>query len=249
MAGHSQFKNIMYRKGAQDAKRSKMFTKLIREITASVREGLPDPDMNPRLRAAVQAARTANMPRDKIERAIKRASQSGEGEAYEEIRYEGFGPGGVGLIVEVLTDNRNRTAAEVRALLTRHSGTLAETGAVSHQFARVGAIRYPTDVDSAEEVFEVAVEAGAEDVESDEDGHEIVCAAEALHAVAKSLEARFGEPRSAMLSWRPLATIPVDEEQAETLFRLLEALEDNDDVQRVSSNYEMADEVFERLSA
>jgi YebC/PmpR family DNA-binding regulatory protein len=249
MAGHSQFKNIMYRKGAQDAKRSKAFTKLIREITAAVREGLPDPDMNPRLRAAVQAARTANMPRDNVERAIKRASQSGEGEAFEEIRYEGFGPGGVGLIVEVLTDNRNRTAAEVRALLTRHSGTLAETGAVSHQFSRVGAIRYPADAGSAEAVFEAAVEAGAEDVETDQEGHEIICAAEDLHAVAKSLEARFGEPRSAALSWRPLATVQVDDEQAETLFKLLEALEDNDDVQRVSGNYEMTDEVFERLSA
>jgi len=239
----------MYRKGAQDAKRSKVFTKLIREITAAVREGLPDPEMNPRLRAAVQAARTANMPRDNVARAIKRASQSGEGEAFEEIRYEGFGPGGVGLIVEALTDNRNRTAAEVRALFDRHDGRLVETGSVSHQFARVGMIHYAADVAGAEAIFEAAVEAGAEDVESGPERHEIVCAAEDLHAVREALEARFGEPRSAKLGWRPLVPVPVDDEAAETLFKLLEALEDNDDVQQVSSNYEMTDEVFERLSA
>lgn len=239
----------MYRKGAQDAKRSKAFTKLIREIAAAVREGLPDPDMNARLRAAVQAARAANMPRDNVARAIKRASQAGEGDSFEEVRYEGFGPGGVGLIVEALTDNRNRTASEVRTLLARHGGALAETGAVSHQFARVGAIRYPAEVASIEAMFEAAVEAGAEDVDSDAGGHEVICAAGDLHAVREALEARFGEPRTAALAWRPLATVPVDDEQAETLFKLLEALEDSDDVQRVTGNYEMTDEVFERLSA
>jgi YebC/PmpR family DNA-binding regulatory protein len=249
MAGHSQFKNIMYRKGAQDAKRSKMFTKLIREIAASVREGLPDPAMNARLRAAIQAARVANMPRDNIDRAIKRASQGGEGESFVEVRYEAFGPGGVGLIVEALTDNRNRTASDVRAMLVRHGGTLAETGAVSHQFNRVGTLRFAADVAGSEEMFEAAVEAGAEDVESDADGHEVICAATDLHAVREVLEARFGEPRTAALAWRPLATVPVDDEQAETLFKLLEALEDSDDVQRVTGNYEMTDEVFERLSA
>ncbi|MDP6708597.1 MAG: YebC/PmpR family DNA-binding transcriptional regulator [Alphaproteobacteria bacterium] len=249
MAGHSQFKNIMYRKGAQDAKRSKIFSKLIREITVAAKSGLPDPEMNPRLRAAVQAARAANMPRDNIDRAIRRAGQAGEGETWEEIRYEGYGPGGVGLIVEALTDNRNRTAAEVRALFVRHGGQLAETGSVAHLFERVGAIRLGPESGDAEAVFEAAAEAGAEDVDSSPDGHEIVCAAEALHQVREALEAHFGEPRSAKLDWRPLATIPVDDAQAETLLKLLEGLDDNDDVQQVSANFEIADDVFERLSA
>jgi YebC/PmpR family DNA-binding regulatory protein len=249
MAGHSQFKNIMYRKGAQDAKRAKVFSKLIREITVAAKSGLPDPEMNPRLRAAVQAARAANMPRDNVDRAIKRAGQAGEDETYEEIRYEGYGPGGVGLIVEALTDNRNRTAAEVRALFARHGGQLAETGSVAHLFERVGEIRLGAESGDAEAVFEAAVEAGAEDVDSSTDGHEIVCAAEALHQVREALEASFGEPRSAKLDWRPLATIPVDDAQAETLLKLLEGLDDNDDVQQVSANFEIADDVFERLSA
>ncbi len=249
MAGHSQFKNIMYRKGAQDAKRSKIFSKLIREVTVAAKTGLPDPEMNPRLRAAVQAARGANMPRDNIDRAIKRASQAGEGESFEEIRYEGYGPGGVGLIVEALTDNRNRTAAEVRALFVRHDGQLAETGSVAHLFERVGAIRLGPEAGDAEAVFEAAVEAGAEDVESSAEGHEIVCAAEHLHQVREALEGSFGEPLSAKLDWRPFASIPVDEAQAETLLKLLEGLDDNDDVQQVSANFEIADDIFARLSA
>ena len=249
MAGHSQFKNIMYRKGAQDAKRSKIFTKLIRELTVAAKSGLPDPEVNPRLRAAIQAARAANMPRDNIERAIKRASQSTEGDAFEDVRYEGFGPGGVGLIVEALTDNRNRTAAEVRSLFAKFGGQLAETGAVSHSFERVGAIRYGAEAGDGDAVFEAAVEAGADDVETSAEGHEIICAADDLHAVRAALEADFGEPQSAKLAWRPMATIPVDDDKAETLFKLLEGLDDNDDVQQVSANFEIADEVLERLSA
>ncbi len=249
MAGHSQFKNIMYRKGAQDAKRAKIFTKLIREINVAARSGQPDPETNPRLRAAIQAARGANMPRDNIDRAIKRATASGEGDDFDEIRYEGFGPGGVGLIVEALTDNRNRTASEVRALFTRHAGHLGETGSVSHLFDRVGAIQLAPEAGTGDEVFEAAVEAGADDVESSEDGHEIICAPDDLHAVRESLEARFGEPRGAALSWRPQITIPLDEENAETLFRLLEGLDDNDDVQRVAANFDVSDDVMAALNA
>ncbi len=249
MAGHSQFKNIMYRKGAQDAKRAKIFTKLIREINVAARSGLPDPEMNPRLRAAIQAARGANMPRDNIERAIKRATASGEGDEYQEIRYEGFGPGGVGVIVEALTDNRNRTASEVRALFTRSGGVLGETGSVSYLFGRVGAIQLAVEVGGGDEVFEAAVEAGADDVESSDDGHEIICAPDELHTVREALEARFGEPRGAALSWRPQTTIPLDAEKAESLFRLLEGLEDNDDVQRVSANFDVSDDVMATLNA
>ncbi len=249
MAGHSQFKNIMYRKGAQDAKRAKIFTKLIREINVAARSGLPDPEMNPRLRAAIQAARGANMPRDNIERAIKRATASGEGDEYQEIRYEGFGPGGVGVIVEALTDNRNRTASEVRALFTRSGGALGETGSVSYLFDRVGAIQLAVEVGDGDEVFEAAVEAGADDVESSDDGHEIICAPDELHTVREALEARFGEPRGAALSWRPQTTISLDAEKAESLFRLLEGLEDNDDVQRVSANFDVSDDVMATLNA
>ncbi len=248
MAGHSQFKNIMYRKGAQDAKRAKVFSKLIREITVAARTGLADPDMNPRLRAAIQAARSANMPRDNVERAVKRASQAGEGENYEEVRYEGYGPGGVGFIIEALTDNRNRTAAEVRTLFARHGGQLGESGSVAHFFDRVGEIRYAVEAGAGDEVFEAGVEAGADDVETSKHGHEIICAADSLHAVREALEKSFNEPESAKLIWRPLTTIPVADDQAETVFKLLEALEDNDDVQQVSANFEIADEVFERLS-
>ncbi len=249
MAGHSQFKNIMYRKGAQDAKRAKVFTKLIKEITVAARTGQPDPDINPRLRAAIQAARAANVPRDNIERAIKRATASGEGDAYEEIRYEGFGPGGVGVIVEALTDNRNRTAAEIRGLFLKAGGHLGETGSVSYLFDRVGAIQLAAEVGTGDEVFEAAVEVGADDVESGEDGHEIICAPDSLHAVRESLEALFGEPMSAALAWRPRTTVAVDEEKAQTLFRLLEGLDDNDDVQRVAANFDVADDVMALLKA
>ena len=249
MAGHSQFKNIMYRKGAQDAKRSKMFTKLIREITVSARAGLPDPAANSRLRAAVLAAREQNMPRDTIDRAIKRATQAGGAENFDEVRYEGFGPGGVGIIVEALTDNRNRTASEVRTLFSKHGGALGETGSVSYLFDRVGLVRYPAAAASADAMFEAAVEAGAADVDSAGASHDIYCAADDLQDVRAGLEARYGDPSSARLTWRPQTAVPVDEEKAETLLKLLELLEDSDDVQQVIANFEVSDDVMRRLSA
>jgi YebC/PmpR family DNA-binding regulatory protein len=249
MAGHSQFKNIMYRKGAQDAKRSKMFTKIVREITAAVRQGLPDPDANPRLRAAVLSARAVNMPKDNVERAIKRAAQGGEGAALEEIRYEGFGPGGVGLIVEALTDNRNRTAAEVRTLFAKNGGAMGETGSVSYLYDRIGQILYPAEAASAEAMFEAAVEAGAEDAVSTAEGHEVICAPDALNAVRNALQESFGDPQQAKLAWKPQSAIEIDEEQATTLFKLIDALEDNDDVQTVTANFEVAEAVLQKLSA
>ena len=238
----------MYRKGAQDAKRSKVFTKLIREITVASRSGLPDPDMNPRLRSAIQAARAANMPKDNISKAVKRATEVGDGDSFEEIRYEGYGPGGVCLIVEALTDNRNRTASEVRAAFSKFGGSLGETGSVSYQFDRIGTIEYPKDVADTDSVFEAAVEAGADDVNSHEGGHDIICEASDLHDVAKALEERFGEPLSARLTWQPQNPIPLDEHGALTLFKLLEALDDSDDVQRVSANFEVDDDVMQKLN-
>ena len=249
MAGHSQFKNIMYRKGAQDKKRAKLFGKLGRELMVSAREGGSDADSNPRLRAAVLAARAANMPKDNIERAIARGSGENGGENYEEIRYEGYGPGGVALIVEALTDNRNRTASEVRTAFSKHGGNLAETGAVSFLFDRVGEVRYPLSAGDADMVFEAALEAGADDVRSGADSHEIYCQSESLHAVTRELEAALGEAQSAQLVWRAQTSIPLDEAQATTLLKLLDALDDNDDVQTVSANYEIADDVMERLTA
>jgi len=249
MAGHSQFKNIMYRKGAQDAKRAKVFTKLIRELTVAARTGLPEPDMNPRLRSAIQAAKAANMPKDTMERAIKRGAGGDDGANYEEVRYEGYGPGGVALIVEALTDNRNRTASEVRAAFSKHGGNLGETGSVSFMFEHIGRIDYKADVASADEMFEAALEAGASDVESGEAGHEITCATDDLSVVRDALEQKFGTPESARLDWKPLNTTPVDEQAASTLFKLLDVLDDNDDVQRVAANFDIADDVMERLSA
>ncbi len=248
MAGHSQFKNIMHRKGAQDAKRSKIFTRLIREITVAASTGLPDPEMNPRLRSAIQAARAANMPKDNVDRAVKRASQSGEGDNYEEIRYEGFGPGGVCMIVEALTDNRNRTASEVRAAFSKFGGNLGETGSVAYQFDRIGMIEYRSEVADTDAMFEAAVEAGADDVESHEEGHDIICAVEDLHEVAKALEDKFGDPKSARLNWRPQTTIALDEGGASTLFKLLEALDESDDVQQVSANFEVSDDIMQKLN-
>lgn len=249
MAGHSQFKNIMHRKGAQDAKRAKAFTKIIRELTVSARSGLPDPESNPRLRAAIQAAKQANMPKDTIERAIKRGAGGGDDANYDEVRYEGYGPGSVAIIVEALTDNRNRTASEVRAAFGKHGGSLGETNSVSFMFDRIGAVRYPAGVAGGEEMFEAALEAGAEDVQSGAEHHEVTCAPDDLNAVREALEARFGPPDEARLDWRPQTTVPVDLENAQALLRLLEVLEDNDDVQRVQANYEIPDEVMERLSA
>ena len=248
MAGHSQFKNIMHRKGRQDAVRARLFTRLQREIQVAAKTGLPDPAANPRLRAAIQAAKAANVPKDNIERAIKRG-QGGDSESYEEVRYEGYGPGGVAVIVEALTDNRNRTASAVRSTFAKHGGSLGETNSVSFQFNRVGSIRYPAAVADADTVLEAAIEAGAEDVESNEEGHEILCAPDELDAVREALEARFGPPEQAALSWRPQATVPVDDDRAEGLLKMLQALDDNDDVQRVVANFEVSEKVLERLAS
>ncbi len=248
MAGHSQFKNIMHRKGRQDAAKSKLFGKLAREITVSAKIGLPDPTMNPRLRAAIIAARAENMPKDNIERAIKKAS-GGDAETYEEIRYEGYGPGGVAVIVEVLTDNRNRTAGEVRATFTKSGGNLAETGAVSFMFDHVGVIEYDAKLASAEAVFEAALDAGADDVVSTAEAHEIYAAQDHFGSVAKALEAKFGEPRKAALTWRPQNTIAVDDEQGEKVLKLIENLNDSDDVQNVYANFEISDALVSRMSA
>jgi YebC/PmpR family DNA-binding regulatory protein len=247
MAGHSQFKNIMYRKGAQDAKRAKLFSKLGREITVAAKSGMPDADHNPRLRAAVNAAKAAQMPKDNIERALKRAA-GGDTENYEELRYEGFGPGGVALIVEALTDNRNRTASDVRSAFSKHGGNLGATGAVSHGFDRVGQIVYPASAGNADAVFEAALEAGADDVSSSTDGHEIFTAVDALHETAKALEAKLGAPESAKLYWRPRDWVAVDESNAQSLIKLIDALEDHDDVQTVYGNYDVPDDILAKLS-
>ena len=243
MAGHSQFKNIMYRKGAQDAKRSKIFSKLAKEITVAAKMGLPDPEMNPRLRAAIQAAKAQNMPKDNVKRAIDK-SQSGDEANYEEVRYEGYGPGGVAVIVEALTDNRNRTASEVRAAFTKNGGSMAETGAVSFMFDRVGVVEYPAETGSHDDMIEAAIEAGADDVESGEEAHEVICEMTALADVAKSLEDRFGEPNSANLVWRPQNNIALDDEAGTKMLKMLGALEDSDDVQNVYANFEVSDEVM-----
>ncbi len=246
MAGHSKFKNIMYRKGAQDKKRSKLFSKLSKEITVAAKMGAPDPDMNPRLRLAIQQAKGQSMPKDNIERAIKK-SQAGEGDNFEEIRYEGFGAGGIGVIVEALTDNRNRTASEVRSIFSKSGGNLGETGSVSFMFDRVGAIEYPADVASADDMFEAAIEAGAEDCESSDDGHELFCSAEDLHSVSRALEEKYGAPTSAKIIWKAQNNIELDDEAGVKLLRMLEALEDSDDVQSVYANFEVSDSVLEQM--
>ena len=248
MAGHSQFKNIMHRKGRQDKVRSKLFSKLAREITTAAKLGLPDPSMNARLRAAIIAARAENMPKDGIERAIKK-SQGNDAENYEDMRYEGYGPGGVALIVEVLTDNRNRTADDVRAAFTKNGGHMAETGAVSFMFDHVGVVEFDEKVASADAMLEAAIDAGAEDVVSGEGGHEVYTAANSLAEVAKALEAKFGEPRKAALVWKPKNTTAVDDEKGEKLMGLLETLNEHDDVQNVYANFEMSDAVLAKASA
>jgi len=247
MAGHSKYKNIMYRKGAQDKKRSGMFSKLSREITVAAKMGLPDPDMNPRLRAAINAAKAQSMPKDNIQRSVDKAAR-GDAETYEEIRYEGFGPGGVSLIIEALTDNRNRTATNVRTAVSKNGGNLGASGSVSHAFDRVGLINYPAGVGDAEKVFEAALDAGAEDVSSSDDGHEIWTEIGSLHEVAKALEPVLGEAEGAKLAWRPQTMIEVGEGDAATLFKLIDALDDDDDVQTVWGNYDIQDEVMEKLS-
>ena len=246
MAGHSKFKNIMHRKGAQDKKRSAMFSKLSRELTVAAKMGTPDPDMNPRLRVAVLAAKAQSMPKDNIQRAIDKAASAG-GEDYEELRYEGFGPGGVSLIVEALTDNRNRTATNVRTIFSKNGGNLGANGSVSHGFDRMGLITYPAGAGNEEKVLEAAIDAGADDVESDEEGHEIWTSVEDLHGVAKALEAALGEPESVKLAWRPQTDVNLDEDDARLLIKLVDALEDDDDVQTVWGNYEVSDEVMAKV--
>jgi len=249
MAGHSQFSNIMHRKGAQDKKRAKIFAKLIREITVAVKSGMPDPDANPRLRSAIVAARAANMPKDNVERAIKKAAGGDDGENYEEVRYEGYGPGGVAIIVEALTDNRNRTASEVRTAFSKHGGSMGETGSVNFMFERVGLIHYPANVANADDVFEAALEAGAQDVKSESDGHDILCEPDDFSAVRDALETKFGDAEAARLDWQPNNTVAIEEDAAGTLINLLSTLDDNDDVQRVASNFEVSDEIMARLSS
>jgi YebC/PmpR family DNA-binding regulatory protein len=248
MAGHSQFKNIMHRKGRQDAAKSKLFGKLAREITVAAKLGAPDPTMNARLRAAVIAARAENMSKDSIDRAIKK-SQGGDAESYDEIRYEGYGPGGVAVIVEVMTDNRNRTASDVRSTFTKHGGNLAETGAVSFMFDHVGVIEYDATVASADAILDAAIEAGADDVVSSESGHEIYAGQASFHDVAKALEAKFGEPRKATLTWKPQNTVAVDDDRGEKLLKLIETLNEHDDVQNVYANFEVSDALVAKMSA
>ena len=248
MAGHSQFKNIMHRKGKQDGIRSKMFSKLAREITVAVKGGLPDPTMNARLRLAIQNAKAQSMPKDNIERAIKKGSGA-DGENYEAVRYEGYGPGGVAVIVEALTDNRNRTASNVRSTFTKAGGALGETGSVSFSFDRVGEISYKLSAGSADKVMDAAIEAGAEDVTTDEDGHYIICGFEDIGEVSKALEATLGEADMVKAIWRAQNTVPVDEERAQSLMKLIDTLEDDDDVQNVYTNFEVSDEVMAKLSA
>ena len=238
----------MHRKGAQDAKRAKVFTKLIREITVAAKSN-PDADGNPRLRAAIQAARKENMPKDNVDRAIKKAAGGEDDTNYEEVRYEGYGPSGVAVIVEALTDNRNRTASEVRAAFGKHGGNLGETGSVSFMFDHVGLVHYPKDVADADSMFEAALEAGASDVQSTDEGHDVYCEVEDFASVREGLTETFGDPETANLDWRPQNGIPIDEDAASTLLKLIDALEDNDDVQRVAANFDIPDDVLERLSA
>ncbi|MEL6312016.1 MAG: YebC/PmpR family DNA-binding transcriptional regulator [Pseudomonadota bacterium] len=248
MAGHSQFKNIMHRKGRQDAIRSKLFSKLAREITVAAKLGTPDPDMNPRLRLAINNAKAQSMPKDNIERAVKKGT-GGDAENYEEIRYEGYATGGVALIVEALTDNRNRTGGAVRAAFAKHGGNLGATGAVSHMFDRVGEIVYPAGAGSAEELLEAAIEAGADDVESSTDGHTIICAFEDINTVSSALEQQLGEAESVKTVWRANLATPVDEDTAQSVMKLIATLEDDDDVQNVYGNFDIDEETLARLTA
>jgi len=249
MAGHSKWKNIMHRKGAQDQRRARMFTKLVREIVVASKAGVPDPASNPRLRSALSAARAANVPKDNIDRALKKASGA-DAETYEEVRYEGYGPGGIAIMVDALTDNRNRTASEIRSIFSRNGGTLGETGSVTFMFQRVGAIRYPIKAADADTMMEAAIDVGAMDCVSDADGHDVWTSPEDFNAVRDGLEARFGAAESARLAWRPTSAVPVeDAESAEQLLELVDALDDNDDVQQVAANYEVSDDVMQKIAA
>ncbi|MFC7048611.1 YebC/PmpR family DNA-binding transcriptional regulator [Emcibacter nanhaiensis] len=248
MAGHSKFKNIMHRKGAQDKKRSSLFSKLSKEITVAAKMGGVDIDSNPRLRLAVKNAQSNSMPKDNIQRAINK-SQGGEGDDYEEIRYEGFGPGGIAIIVEALTDNRNRAASEIRTAFAKNGGNMGESGSVSYQFDKVGEIIFDSSVMDADSMFEAALEAGAEDVASDDETHEIYCAMEDLNTVSTALEEAVGsEPKSSKLIWKPQNTIEVSEEDAQKLMKMLDVMDDLDDVQNVYGNYEISDEILEKLN-
>jgi YebC/PmpR family DNA-binding regulatory protein len=246
MAGHSQFKNIMHRKGRQDAQKSKLFSKLAREITVAAKLGMPDPAMNARLRAAMTAARQENMSKDSIDRAVKKAI-GGEGENYDEIRYEGYGPGGVAVIVQAMTDNRNRAASDIRSYFTKSGGNLGETGSVSFMFDHVGIIEYDAAKASADDMLDAAIEAGADDVLSSESGHEVYASQETFREVAKALEAKFGEPRKAELTWKPHNTIAVDDETGEKLIKLIDLLNDHDDVQNVYANFEVSDALVAKM--
>tara|TARA_R110002072_G_scaffold54057_7_gene142029 strand:+ start:2957 stop:3706 length:750 start_codon:yes stop_codon:yes gene_type:complete len=247
MAGHSKFKNIMHRKGAQDKKRAKIFARCSREIIVAAKSGMPDPVDNPRLRGAIQAARAQNMPMDNIDRAIKKAIGGGEGTDLEEIRYEGYGPGGVAVIVEALTDNRNRTASEVRSAFSKAGGALGETNSVSFMFERVGQIIYPADKASVDQMFEAAVEAGAQDVVSDAESHEVITSPEDFAMVRDSLIEIYGDPDEMQLTWKPNTTTPLDEDKARSVLKFIDILDDNDDVQNIAANYDISDEIMERL--
>ncbi len=246
MAGHSKFKNIMHRKGRADAARSKLFSKLSREITVAAKTGLPDPSMNPRLRLAVNNAKAESLPKDVIERAIKKG-QGGDAESYDEIRYEGFGPGGVGVIVEALTDNRNRAAANVRSIFAKNGGALGETGSVSFNFDRMGQITYPASAGSEDAVMEAAIEAGAEDVESDEESHVIWTAFEDMTTVIDALTGTLGDPRTTAITWRPKMLVPVEGDAVATIMKLIDTLDDEDDVQNVYANFDISDEDLAKL--
>lgn len=248
MAGHSKFKNIMHRKGRQDAVRSKMFSKLSKEITVAAKMGDPDPDSNPRLRLAVNNAKAQSMPKDNIQRAINK-SQAGDAETYDEIRYEGYGPAGVAVVVEALTDNRNRSASNIRSYFTKCGGSLGETGSVSFMFDRVGEIIYKPEAGEADAVLEAAIEAGAEDVQSDENGHTIYTAFEDLNDVGKALEEALGEADSTKIIWKPQNLTPVDADKAQTLMKLIDMLEDDDDVQNVYTNFDVDDETMAQLAS
>lgn len=248
MAGHSKFKNIMHRKGAQDKKRSNLFSKLSREITVAAKMGTPDADMNPRLRLAINTAKAQSMPKDNIQRAIDKAS-AGDDENYEEVRYEGYGPGGSAIIVETLTDNRNRTATAVRTAFSKNGGNLGTEGSVAHGFERLGYIEYGAEAGDEDKVLGAALEAGAQDIASSDDGHEIWTVAEDLHAVAEALEKALGEAKEVKLAWKPNLTVDMDEKGAGTLLKLIDALEDDDDVQTVWGNYEISDDVMDKLDA
>jgi YebC/PmpR family DNA-binding regulatory protein len=249
MAGHSHVKNVMHRKGAQDARRAHQFTRLIREISVAARSGLADPAANSRLRAAVTAARQVNMPKDTVERAIKKAAGGVGGVDYSEVRYEGYGPAGVAVIVEALTDNRNRTGGDVRNAFAKHGGALGETNSVAFLFSRLGVVRYGASVADEEAMLEAAIEAGAENVESSPEGHEVTTAVESFFAVRDALEARFGAPEEARLDWRPITTVTLDEERAMSVLKLLDAFDDNDDVQNVYANFDIPDAVMAKLPA